>query len=279
MFPRLPKIVTLDFYISNSLSLARSLGFMKFVFLGTTGYHPNNRRHTASIMFPELGLILDAGTGIFRARNYLETDTIHLFLSHAHLDHSLGLTFLFDIGFQKELKTTRVYGDEQKLESVERFLSDPLIFPARLPMQMNPIPSNRLDGATFDLPGGARLSTISMKHPGGSLGFLIEQGEKRVAYITDTTASVDEPYVEFIRDVDVLIHECYFPDGYEEQAELTGHSCATPVAEVALKANVGKLYCVHVNPLDESDDPIGIEKIQEIFPNATIPDDLDEVTL
>lgn len=252
---------------------------MRFVFLGTTGYHPNNRRHTASIMFPEIGLVLDAGTGMFRARDLLQTEELHIFLSHVHLDHCVGLSFLFDIGFQSGLKNSLVYGEAPKLEAIENKLLTELIFPAKLPMEYRPIAAEDVDGAVFELPGNTKLTTFPLKHPGGALGFVIEQGDKRVAYVTDTTASLSEPYLDYIQGVDVLIHECYFPDGFEEQAELTGHSCSTPVAEVARKCNVGELLCVHVNPLDESDDPIGLETIRKIFANARIPNDLEEVIL
>ena len=33
---------------------------MKLHLLGTTGYHPNARRHTACLMLPEQGIVLDA---------------------------------------------------------------------------------------------------------------------------------------------------------------------------------------------------------------------------
>ena len=122
-----------------------------------------------------------------------------------------------------------------------------------------------------------KVAAFPLKHPGGSIGFLVEQSGKRVAYVTDTTASLDQPYLEMIQDVDVLIHECYFPDGFEEHAVLTGHSCASSVAEVACACNVGELLCVHVNPMDESDDPIGLESMREIFPRTRIPEDLDVV--
>ena len=67
---------------------------MRLHFLGTAGYHPNRRRDTACLMIPEAGILLDAGTGIFRARDLIGTPTLDIFLSHVHLDHSVGLTFL-----------------------------------------------------------------------------------------------------------------------------------------------------------------------------------------
>jgi ribonuclease BN (tRNA processing enzyme) len=78
--------------------------------------------------------------------------------------------------------------------------------------------------------------------------------------------------------VDVLVHECYFADGEEAFAELTGHSCTTPVAKVAKAADVGFLVLVHVNPLSSSPDPIGLEVAQAIFPNTLMGVDGMEIT-
>ena len=69
---------------------------MQLHLLGTTGYHPNARRHTACLMLPEQGIVLDAGTGMFRVRSRLKTRELDIFLTHAHLDHVVGLTYLFD---------------------------------------------------------------------------------------------------------------------------------------------------------------------------------------
>ncbi|HEY5311264.1 MAG TPA: ribonuclease Z, partial [Pirellulales bacterium] len=60
---------------------------MKLIVLGSTGYHPNDLRQTACVMLPEIGVVLDAGTGMYRVGPLLCTDELHIFLSHAHLDH------------------------------------------------------------------------------------------------------------------------------------------------------------------------------------------------
>ena len=70
---------------------------MKLVLLGTGGYYANDRRHTACLMLPEVGVVLDAGSGMFRIRDYLATDRLDIFLTHAHLDHVIGLTYLIDV--------------------------------------------------------------------------------------------------------------------------------------------------------------------------------------
>ena len=70
---------------------------MKLQLLGTAGYHPNDQRQTACLMLPEVGVVLDAGTAFYRVRDYLCTDELDIFLTHAHLDHVVGITYLFDV--------------------------------------------------------------------------------------------------------------------------------------------------------------------------------------
>ena len=90
-------------------------------------------------------------------------------------------------------------------------------------------------------------------------------------------ARPDAPYLDAIRDVDVLLHECYFPDSERQMAELTGHSHTTPVAELARAANVGRLVLVHIYPLYNEEDPIGLEAARRIFPATDIARDRMEI--
>ena len=99
---------------------------MRLVLLGTTGYHPNDQRQTACLLIPECGVMLDAGSGMYRAAEYLETSELAIFLSHAHLDHVIGLTYLFDLVFQHPLDRVTVYAEAAKL-AIEEHLFAALI--------------------------------------------------------------------------------------------------------------------------------------------------------
>jgi ribonuclease BN (tRNA processing enzyme) len=77
--------------------------------------------------------------------------------------------------------------------------------------------------------------------------------------------------------VDLLLHECYFADGNEELAEVTGHSCTTPVAQVAKAAGVGRLVLVHVAPHSDEEDPIGVHRARAVFPNTQVGVDEMEI--
>ena len=107
------------------------------------------------------------------------------------------------------------------------------------------------------------------------MGYRLDWPDRSLAYITDTTAPGD--YTDFIRNVDVLIHECYFPDSMEDWATLTGHSCSSAVAQVAADAAVCQLYLVHADPQHPEDDPVGLDTIRVIFPNTFLAEDLQEI--
>jgi len=239
---------------------------VNFHFLGTTGYHPNENRHTACMMIPEKGIILDAGTGMFRARDLIETDTLDIFLSHVHLDHSIGLTFLYDVLLEKELSRVTVHVAEDKISAIRNHLYSTALFPVEPNYEIVPIqPKVVVDGI--------EIKSLKLDHPGGSHGFVLTHSNGSLAYITDTTAKEGADYIEAIKDVDVLVHECYFPDGWEEKAQLTGHSCLTPVAKVAASANAGRLILVHINPLNESDEPLDLDTVEHIFGNTEVAKD------
>lgn len=238
---------------------------MKLILLGTTGYHANDRRQTACMMLPEQGVVFDAGTGFYRVSEYLQTETLDVFLSHVHLDHSQGLTYMFDVRAESpRLGRVTAYAEPEKLTAIERHLLADLLFPVMPPLELKPLT------AEFTLADGGRLTHFPLRHPGGSVGFRIDWPDRSLAYITDTTAAVDAPYVEKIRGVDLLIHECYFIDDCPEQAELTGHSCLNEVVAVAAKAGVGRLVLVHINPLVTDDAMINLTAASRVFPQIEI---------
>src|SRR5260221_6975229 len=112
---------------------------MKLVLLGTGGYHPTERRHTACFMIPELGIVLDAGTALFRARDQLMTSQLDIYLTHAHLDHVAGLTFLFDVFGSREMERVTIHAEPEKLAAIDQHLLNELIFPVKLPYEMRPL--------------------------------------------------------------------------------------------------------------------------------------------
>jgi ribonuclease Z len=234
---------------------------MKLVLLGTAGYHPNDRRHTLCMVLPECGVMLDAGTGVYRAPRHLRTAELDIFLTHAHLDHVIGLTYFFDLVRQHPLRRVTVHAAAEKVREIQAHLFAPAIFPKQPPLEFR-----ALENEETPLARGGRLTWFPLLHPGGSIGFRLDWPGHCMAYVTDTSAAPDSQYIRAIRGVDLLVHECYFSDAHADWATLTGHSHTMPVAEVARRAGVGRLVLTHINPLATEDDPVGVDVAREIFP-------------
>ena len=244
---------------------------MKLVLLGTTGYHPNDRRQTPCLLLPECGVMLDAGTAIYRVGQYLPTPELDIFLTHAHLDHVIGLTYLFSVMHVHPLRRITLHALPEKLAAVEEHLFAEALFPDAAAVRVPP--------AGRELCPARRrpVDAFPAEHQGGSIGYRLDWPGHSMAYVTDTTADPDAAYVAKIRGVDLLVHECYFADAQAQWAQKVGHSHTTPVAQVAKRAGVKRLVLVHLNPLSTADDPIGLEVARAIFPNTILGEDRMEL--
>jgi ribonuclease Z len=239
---------------------------MKLVLLGTGGYLPTARRQTACLMLPEIGVVLDGGTGMYRLGKHLQTDHLDIFLSHAHLDHIAGLTYLLllDAG---TLSRTTVYGDAAKLAAVRDHLFAKEIFPVLPAFKFEPFSGD------IPLPRDGTLTYFPLQHPGGSLGFRLNWPDRSMAYVTDTTATAGAAYIEHIRGVDLLVHESYFPTDKDNLPAITGHSSLADVAALAAEAQVGRLVVAHIDPLCESDSAFDLNSARSTFAHIEIASD------
>jgi len=248
---------------------------MKVHCLGTTGYHPNEQRHTSCYCLPQDGIVLDAGSGLFRLAPLICTDRIDILLSHAHLDHIVGLTYLLDILYCRPVDQVAVWGEAAKLQAVQEHLFNELIFPAPIPVTWHPID----DHESFAIGSGGSVSVDWRRqtHPGGSVAYRLQwtKPNKKLIYATDTSGDLSRESIDWMQGADLLMHECYFRDVDQKWALKTGHCWTTRATEIARSAAVKKLLLTHVNPLATGDDPIDMETASAIFKPVFVASDGD----
>ncbi len=223
--------------------------------------------------------------------DYLTSDQLDIYLTHAHSDHYGGLVCL-ELVFWRKLTLEALRRETKpRMEPIWKSLqeSPPRARVHVAPEQLDDIPPyfrHFRDNKYFEflplktieeLSGGARLTAFPVDHSVTCFGFRLDRPGGSLAYVTDTHGEPDASYLEKIRGVDVLLHECTWPYNEPELARASGHSHITPVAQMAAEAEVGRLVLIHLNPLRPEWGEPELEIAHSIFPRTELAFDRMEV--
>jgi ribonuclease BN (tRNA processing enzyme) len=254
--------------------------------LGTQGWIPTPRRATTCLAYRDGDalLVFDAGTGLARflqppASGLLAgIDEVHLLMTHYHLDHSVGLSYLSGL-FPRHKVTVHV--PAAAVNGVEPSAGVPALirrpfFPVDWAEQKNVSLGTLQEGD--NLVAGVPVRLRAQTHADVSAGYRIAD---HFAFITDTVA--DPATATFAAGAELLLHEAWI-DGREEsepgQEKLvrrtyTSHASARQAAALAAQAGVAELYLIHLNPAFHDEYYRGMERsARAIFAATLVPDDL-----
>lgn len=258
---------------------------MEIIPLGTNGFFSSYGRETACYVIP-LGktlVILDAGSGLFRfvqtkIAAVLDSCTeIHLYLSHFHLDHTMGL---YAVAKLFKNKPVTIFSQKDSVQTVSDFIRTrdlPEAFhKAYAEINWQYIEKGIIEQKEYT------VNVICQKHrQTTSLGYRLSFADsKSVAYITD--AVPDNDSIKFAHGATILLHEHNttgdnLPRMVTEQIE-DGHSTTIGAALIAKEEEVKKLYLIHHNPFDT--DKILISKLhaaKTVFPESFLAQDLKKI--
>jgi phosphoribosyl 1,2-cyclic phosphodiesterase len=206
-------------------------------------------------------LVLDAGTGMRPLGLELQRDevrTIHVLLSHLHLDHLQGLGFFRPL-FDPE-NEVHIWGPPSPVQSlaarIALYLSAPL-FPVRLA----DIPAT----VTFhDAPetavriGGLSVRASLVTHQGPTVGWRIEEGDRSAVYLPDHEPGLGVDVAlqpndwlsgyDLANQADVLLHDAQYGDDEYPGHVGWGHSAVGHVVAFAQKTDVEHLVLFHHDP-------------------------------
>lgn len=223
-------------------------------------------------------LVLDAGTGIRELGKRLvgKDNTINVLLSHGHWDHIQGYPFFMPI--YQQGRRIHVFTSVAEEHGQICSLFDQ-IDGATFPLKATELPSRSkcvTESFEEELAGqNISVRRIPINHPGGGYAYRIEDDGMSCVYITDneleppgavTTEYAD--WVDFCKDVDVLIHDAQYIDADMPLKHGWGHSLVSQARQLALDAEAGCLVTFHHDP-DRTDSEIDfIRRDNEDFFNG-----------
>jgi len=234
------------------------------------GRHPTSQ----ILNFNEQLFLIDCGEGtqmqLFRYG--IKSSRInHIFISHLHGDHYLGLIGLLSsqhlVGRQSEL---HLYGSpalkeilDLQFKHADTRLRYPLVFHPTNACQQEVIFENT----------HLRVHSFPLRHRIPCTGFRFDEKWKEnrsYAYCSDTVMSED--YLDAIRNVGLLYHEATFLHDRIARAKETFHTTSLEAAQVAQTVGAKKLLLGHFSARYRDLQPL-LDESRTIFPHTELSEE------
>ncbi|MBT3183322.1 MAG: MBL fold metallo-hydrolase [Nitrospina sp.] len=203
-------------------------------------------------------LIFDAGSGIrMLGQDLMATGfgrgqgKAHMFFSHTHWDHILGIPFFVPFYIKGNQFTIHspLPDIKKRLEGQQN--SD--YFPIPFSIYASDIDFVILENKTEHKIGDMTITWKAMYHPGKCFAYRVDYNGKSVVYATDAEykklgSSDLKPAFEFFRDADLLIFDSMYTFSEGLEKEDWGHSSTFIGVDLAVEANVKQIAFFHHEP-------------------------------
>lgn len=228
-------------------------------------------------------IILDAGTGIRSLGKALQEEYPDriigtMLISHTHYDHIQGFPFFGPLmGANGRQNRFVVVGQKILGQQLEEVLAGQIMEPY-LPFKYKQLTADihvkeMQENECMIIGDETLVYAAQLDHPGGCLGYRIENNDYVFAYCTDTSHrdGLNENVLKLAHNADLLVHDAHWSLEERDLYPDWGHSSWLEAAQAAVEANVKSLVLFHYSP-DASDQEMEerLEKTKDIFPNTIL---------
>ncbi len=227
---------------------------MQIKVLGCSGGIGANLRTTCFLIDDDL--LIDAGTGLGDLPLNQMTGIRHIFLTHSHMDHVVGLPLLADSMFGVHDEPIVVHALEQTIEALRTHVFNWIIWP-----DFSELPSKDSPSIQFEImsPGdkvnirSREIEMIPVNHTVPGVGYCVSSRRASVAFSGDTTTN-DSLWavLDTYANVDLLFVESAFSNNDCEISKISKHYCPRLLGEDIVKMkHRPDVWLTHFKPGEE----------------------------
>jgi ribonuclease BN (tRNA processing enzyme) len=227
---------------------------MQIKILGWAGGIGANLRTTTFLIDDDI--LIDAGTGLGDLPLNQMTGIRHIFLTHSHMDHIVGLPLLADSMFGVHEEPIVVHAQEETIEALKTHIFNWVIWPdfSELPTKENPSIHFRVMNPGEKVTIREReFEMIPVNHTVPGVGYCASTSKATVAFSGDTTTN--ETLWEVLnsyQNIDMLFIEAAFSNNDIEISKISKHYCPHLLGEDMKKLNHRPdVWLTHFKPGDE----------------------------
>ncbi len=210
-------------------------------------------------------IVFDAGSlNIIELEDQLKIE--HIFITHAHLDHIVGIAFFIDNIFSLTKNTIYLHAIPAVIDSLKKhlFTKDVWVDFTKLPSEGAPrISFNEVNFGETVKVNGLEVIPLETEHIVPSSAFLIKEGEKNFLYTGDMIRAPKMwEYINKLDRLDGMIIEVSFPDKLKNIAQISKHLSPELLRDELdkLKHRNTDIYIYHIKPMFIDD------IVQDLFP-------------
>ncbi len=227
---------------------------MQIKILGWAGGIGANLRTTCFLIDDDV--LIDAGTGLGDLPLNSMTGIRHIFLTHSHMDHIVGLPLLADSMFGVHDEPIIVHALEETIKAIKTHIFNWIIWPdfSELPTRENPSINFKVMKPGEKITIRSReFEMIAVNHTVPGVAYCVSTRNRTVVFSGDTTTNDNLwDVLNGYHHIDMMFVESAFSNSEMEISKIAKHYCPSLLGEDIKKLrHRPDIWLTHFKPGEE----------------------------